>query len=144
MSKAKSIDRFAGRFRFLSNFYWSTIIVDDLEYPTVEHAFQAAKTTDSFQRDLIRSASTPAIAKRRGRHAKLQKNWEANKLDVMETLVRKKFQDPELGLALLDTRDAELIEGNSWHDKFWGVYDGEGKNHLGKILMKVREDLRNN
>lgn len=61
----------------------------------------------------------------------------------MEELLRIKFSgiDPFLTRALLETGDAELIEGNTWNDTFWGVCNGEGENNLGRLLMKVREEL---
>jgi predicted NAD-dependent protein-ADP-ribosyltransferase YbiA (DUF1768 family) len=60
----------------------------------------------------------------------------------MEELVRRKFADPELAEKLLATGDEELVEGNTWNDRFWGVCRGEGRNELGKILMRVRAELR--
>jgi hypothetical protein len=63
----------------------------------------------------------------------------------MESLVKEKFtRDTELGAKLVATGDEELVEGNYWGDTFWGVCRGVGQNHLGKILMKVREELRSN
>jgi predicted NAD-dependent protein-ADP-ribosyltransferase YbiA (DUF1768 family) len=61
----------------------------------------------------------------------------------MGFLVRQKFREPKLRELLAGTRNAELIEGNYWGDRFWGVYvgDGKGENHLGKILMQVREEV---
>jgi predicted NAD-dependent protein-ADP-ribosyltransferase YbiA (DUF1768 family) len=56
--------------------------------------------------------------------------------------VREKFKNEELAQLLIDTDDHELIEGNWWHDYFWGVCNGKGENHLGKILMDVREELK--
>jgi predicted NAD-dependent protein-ADP-ribosyltransferase YbiA (DUF1768 family) len=65
------------------------------------------------------------------------------KLTVMETCVRYKFsQNTDLRAELIATGDAYLEEGNSWNDRYWGVCDGQGENHLGKILMKVRAELR--
>lgn len=62
----------------------------------------------------------------------------------MSGLVRQKFNHryPELRTKLLSTGDLEIIEGNHWGDTFWGVCNGTGENHLGRILMQVREDLR--
>jgi predicted NAD-dependent protein-ADP-ribosyltransferase YbiA (DUF1768 family) len=77
-----------------------------------------------------------------GRSVKLRPDWESIKLDVMETAVRIKFTDPELAAKLIATGDEELIEGNWWNDTFWGVCNGVGENHLGKILMKVRADIK--
>jgi predicted NAD-dependent protein-ADP-ribosyltransferase YbiA (DUF1768 family) len=61
----------------------------------------------------------------------------------MTMVVRAKFtQNRILADKLIATGDTELIEGNNWRDYFWGMCNGKGKNNLGKILMKVREELR--
>lgn len=140
----KVIDKFSGYYRFLNNFYLpAAVVLDGVPYPGVEHAYQAAKSDDVIMRAIVRQAATPGAAKRIGQRLLLRHDWEQVKLLVMEDLVRQKFTNhPELGQALLDTGDAELIEGNHWGDTFWGVCNGVGENHLGKILMKVRQELR--
>lgn len=60
----------------------------------------------------------------------------------MKDLVRQKFQHPELKKKLLKTKNATLIEGNTWGDVYWGVCNGVGENNLGKILMETRAKLR--
>lgn len=90
----------------------------------------------------ICNAKTPAIAKKLGRKVELRKDWESIKLDVMYELLCDKFDIPELQQLLLDTGDAKLIEGNHWQDCFYGVCDGKGLNHLGKILMRIRSEIR--
>lgn len=114
------IDRFDGVNDLLSNFYPAPVDLDGQTYPTVEHAFQSAKTTDPDERERIRLTPDPASAKRLGRQVRLRPDWETYRLDVM----------------------AELVEGNTWHDTFWGVCNGKGQNHLGRILMRVRAELR--
>ena len=132
-----AITSFQGQYRFLSNFW---VEEDGL---TVEHRFQAAKTNDILEKSRIMASITPGQAKRWGRLVHLRGDWESIKIQTMEDLVRTKFQDPNLAQALLATGDAELIEGNSWYDTYWGVnkFNGEGYNHLGVILMKIREEL---
>lgn len=137
------IDKFDGEYAFLSNFYPS--IVYDFEgntYPTVEHYFQAMKTLDPKVRKHIASAKTPGEAKRLGRRVELRSDWEDIKLKVMKHGLIQKFAEPELRNPLLRTGDAELIEGNWWGDTYWGVCNGVGENHLGQLLMEVREELR--
>jgi hypothetical protein len=137
------IDKFDGtEFRFLSNFYASKVMLDDIEFPTVEHAFQAAKTLDIEERLTIKEASTPGVAKIMGRHVTLRADWEEIKISVMENLVRQKFQDAILRERLLSTGHQILVEGNTWHDTFWGVYNNVGANNLGKILMKIRAEIQ--
>lgn len=138
-----AIESFAGEYRFLSNFYPSPIRVDGLLYPTVEHAFQAAKTPDVGEKRKIAEARSPGRAKSLGRKVRLRKDWESVKVGIMKQLVLLKFREnPELEELLLATGDAELVEGNTWNDRFWGVCNGYGKNHLGKALMSVRAQLQ--
>jgi len=136
------IDSFSGEFHFLSNFYASAITFAGITYPTVEHAYQAAKSTDNNIRIQIAYAATPGIAKKMGRAIFLRHDWETVKIPVMESLLRAKFQYPFLRKLLLDTGDKKLIEGNYWGDKFWGVCNGAGENNLGKLLMKIRDEAR--
>ena len=137
-----TIDRFEGEYEFLSNFSESLIIYERLFYSTVEHAYKAAKTLDFEKRELISKAKNPDVAKSMGRKLQLRNDWEEIKLNIMLTLVRKKFYYiKDLKKKLLDTSDNILIEGNYWKDTFWGVCDGKGENHLGKILMQVRKEL---
>lgn len=143
MTETGPIDRFDGDFDFLSNFYDAAVTLDGLSYPTVEHAFQAAKTADPAERARVRAAGSPGVAKRLGRKVTLRGDWESVKVSIMEALVRAKFEaHAELREKLLATGERELIEGNHWNDTHWGRCRGHGKNHLGKILMRVREALR--
>lgn len=129
------IDRFRGEYDFLSNFYV------ERDGVTTEHLFQSFKTLDKEAQDLIMKAPTPGQAKRLGRQVPLRSDWEEVKDDVMLMLVRDKFEDPELAEKLLATGEAELIEGNTWGDTYWGVCRGRGLNKLGRILMQVRDEL---
>lgn len=145
---ANRITSFAGDYSFLSNFYPALIELDGENYPTVEHAFQAAKTDDSEERRRVRDAATPASAKYLGKRVTLRPGWNDLRFGVMETLVRQKFtRHADLREKLLATGDAELIEGNTWRDTTWGaVWNKDkgywaGKNHLGRILMKIRDEL---
>lgn len=131
----------ASGYPFLSNFYPSTIYVEGKSYKTVEHAYQAHKTLDESNRDLIRRASSPAEAKKLGRAIVLRPDWDAVKIDLMRSFIRKKFENPFLEPLLINTSDAELIYGNTWNDTYWGVCRGTGLNWLGKILMEVRKEI---
>lgn len=143
------ISSFKDKYDFLSNFYLHPVRWQGVEYPSNEHAFQAAKTLDLKVRERIRNAGTPGRAKKlggplaKGGIVILRNGWENSRLFVMLTLVRRKFEDPHLADLLLATGDAELVEGNWWGDTFWGVCGkAGGKNHLGKILMQVRDEIR--
>jgi ribA/ribD-fused uncharacterized protein len=131
----ETIDKFDGEYAFLSNFY-------PIRNTTLEHLYQASKARIPETKVFIMEARTPGDAKRLGRVVALVDNWEEHKLEVMLTLLRDKFSIPELKEKLLATGNAILIEGNNWNDTYWGVCNGIGENHLGKLLMQVREELR--
>ena len=142
----KSIDHFQGQYRWLSNFWPCYLVYHDILYPTVEHAYQAAKVEDLALKIKIKDCPTPAEAKDffQTHSVKPAAGWTIEKkLAIMEELLKIKFSgiDPFLTRALLETGDAELIEGNTWNDTFWGVYNGAGENNLGRLLMKVRNEL---
>jgi len=138
----KTINSFSGQYSFLSNFYPVKVQYGAYVYPSVEHAFQAAKTLDLAARERIRNAPTAARAKAIGRRVELRPEWDRIRVGVMLYLLHDKFSHPELGQKLLDTGDAELVEGNTWNDTHWGVCRGVGLNMLGKLLMQVREEIR--
>lgn len=141
------INCFEGDNSFLSNFYASPITIDNREYPTVEHFFQASKAVLDEEHEFIRKSDTPFIAKRRGKSIGLRADWEEVKEDIMLRGLVEKFKIPELKEKLLATGEHELEEGNFWHDRTWGVCycekcNGVGENKLGKMLMAIREELR--
>jgi N-glycosidase YbiA len=137
------ISGFIGEYRFLSNFYGSPIEFEGIQFRTVEHAFQAAKTNRVGERFRITTLPTPAQAKKVGRTLHLRSDWEVVKQDVMLGLLRHKFKRGTLlAEKLVATGDEELVEDNHWGDTYWGVCSGRGENHLGRLLMQVREELR--
>lgn len=134
----KKIDRFRDDYYFLSNMYPATVEFEGKEYLNAEAAFQAAKCLDQTQREKFTQLSGYQ-AKKLGRKVELRPDWEEAKLEIMYQCVWSKFRkNKALKEKLRATGDAELVEGNTWNDTFWGVCDGVGKNHLGKILMDVR------
>lgn len=141
---------FHGPAYFLSNFYPAEVTLDNVKYPTVEHAYQASKILNTIRRKIFLNCTTPAKAKQFGnteklrRSRELREDWEEVKLKVMYELVKEKFAvHPNLKTALLETGDTYLEETNWWGDTFWGVCNGVGQNELGKILMRVRQELKN-
>lgn len=140
--------------RFLSNFYpykkggkfddVLEIEYDGLKFDCTECAYQAARTDDREMKirisqmnpyDVVRMLKAGEILSRPG--------WEGEKLEVMYRLALQKFsKHPQLKKRLLATGDMVLEEGNHWGDVFWGICNGEGENHLGRILMLVRDELR--
>jgi ribA/ribD-fused uncharacterized protein len=145
----RAIDDFEGHYAFLSNFTPAPVVLDGVRYPTVEHAYQAAKTLEPGERQKIREASTPGLAKKLGRKLKKRPDWPDLKVDIMRDLVRQKFAaQPDLKKLLLATGETELVEGNTWHDNFWGkcrcdrCASSPGQNRLGRLLMEVRSQLK--
>lgn len=136
------IEQFIGDFRFLSNFFPVEVEYDGHVYKSVEHAYQAAKTLDDNIRKTIREAETASKAKKIGKNITLREDWNDVKIDIMESLLREKFSKQLFKQLLKNTGDAELIEGNTWGDDFWGVYNNYGHNHLGKLLMKIRNEFK--
>lgn len=136
------VKEFVGDFKFLSNFFPSTIFVEGKKYATVEHAFQALKTLVEEERTIVRNAKSPGLAKKLGKSVSMRNDWNNIKFDVMRSLIRLKFENPFLREMLLATGDSILEEGNLWKDKTWGIYLGEGENMLGKILMEERKHIQ--
>lgn len=141
------IAKFRGQYSFLSNFYETPVIYEDMVFPSVEAAFQAAKTETRALRVGFTNA-TPVVAKRMGRELPLRKDWEKIKSQVMLECLRSKFAAGNtLARMLMETGKEELVEGNFWHDNEWGnctcdrCSDRPGRNLLGKLLMQVRDEL---
>ena len=134
----KIISEFQGDFRWLSNFW-------PVYGTTAEHLYQAAKMVHPEDARAIMSELTPTGAKIRARAKEIRTDWESSKLEVMLQILRWKFTEPSLRQKLLDTEDAILEEGNRWKDTYWGVcppLSGNGSNHLGRLLMKVRDEIQ--
>lgn len=135
------INEFRGKYYFLSNFYEAPVTWNGLTYLNNEAAFQSAKTFSD--RECFTNLD-PSSAKKLGRKVQLRSDWENVKNDVMYEICKAKFsQNTELKNRLLLTGNEHLEEGNTWGDKIWGTVNGIGENRLGKILMRIREELRN-
>jgi ribA/ribD-fused uncharacterized protein len=138
------VKQFQGKYRFLSNFWTCRVVYDGKEFTSVEHGYQYSKCVTQEDKEKVLLTTKPGDCKRLGRKIKVRSDWNDVKLGIMEDLVRQKFSGPLLKEQLLSTGDEELQEGNRWGDKFWGVdlKTGEGENHLGKILMKIRKEKK--
>lgn len=132
---------FKENYAFLSNMYPCNVTLNvngtARKFCCAESAYQAMKEperVDKFTR------MNGYDAKRAGKTLTLRDDWNDVRLDVMREIVRAKFtQNPWL-LAKLRTVTVPITENNTWNDTFWGVCRGVGENHLGKILMEVRDD----
>jgi hypothetical protein len=139
----EKISQFQDEFRFLSNFYDSPIMHEGIAYPTVEHFYQAQKVTDISFRKFFARMKTAGEVKKAGRTCELRKDWENVKDEAMWTGLKLKFAPGSVfAEMLLATENLPLEEGNNWGDVYWGICRGKGKNKLGKMLMKLRDELK--
>lgn len=152
------IEKFEGRWRFLSNFYPVEIEHQGIRYPSVEHFYVSMKCNNEQMlqgrhytigdfREIIARVPSPGMVKKIGQQMQIRKDWSDKKLEFMNWGVREKFKNEELKELLISTGDMTLIEGNVWHDNFYGQCScvkckNKGNNHLGKILMKVRDEVK--
>ncbi|CAK9098464.1 unnamed protein product [Durusdinium trenchii] len=144
---AGKVERFQGPYKFLSNFFWSELDFQGLRYPSVEHAFQAAKLVENQQR-VAYGFTSPSLsfgeAKRLGRQVALRKDWKEIREEVMAECLLAKFENPDLRKQLLSTGDRELVDGHSGSpDLIWGYHipSKKGENRLGILLMELRSKL---
>ena len=147
------IDRFDGEHAFLSNFFEGPlpVVLKGREFRTAEHAYQACKTADPTEQATIQAAETPGQAKRLGSQASLRPGWDDMKVRVMTSIIQAKFAPTtELAHKLMLTGGQQLVEGNTWGDRFWGCEiepaggpgTWVGRNELGRILMEHRTYLQ--
>ena len=144
----RPITEFKGEYHFLSNFYPWPIEFQGKMFPTLEHAYQAAKFTawPEVVQEIL-DCPTPGLTKylAHKHRAKVPPCWfDYVRELVMFSLLMQKFDKES---ALYDRLCAtgpftELIEGNTWNDTFWGVCNGEGDNVLGRMLMTIRDNQR--
>lgn len=126
---------------FLSNFYPFLIVFNGFAFRSAEHAYQADKCEYAKDFDKIRFADTPGRAKRMGRKVKMRQDFNPD--EVMYNVLVCKYSYQEMRDKLLMTGDMELVEENTWNDTYWGVCNGVGENKLGKMLMQIRSDIKN-
>ena len=135
------INSFKGEYSFLSNFFEIPVRYDGLLYRNSEAAFQAQKTNTKEERQKFTTMDASS-SKRLGKSVTLRSDWEDIKDRIMYEICLAKFaQNPDLAQKLIDTKDEYLIEGNTWHDYYWGKCNGKGLNKLGEILMTIRDKV---
>lgn len=138
------INEFSGKYRWLSNFTLCPIILNGIIYPSTENAYQASKTQFVHERQFFITCS-PGKAKKMGKSVTMYYGFNDDKLSIMEKILNQKFQEGTyLSEKLINTGNQEIIEGNNWNDTYWGVCDNIGHNHLGKLIMKIRDKLNEN
>jgi len=152
------IEGFFDEYRWLSNFWEVEIEYEDIKYPSVEHYYVALKINEpqTFNvndiptkfdvqeaREYISKLETPAKAKKLGKEEiNKRKDWDDVKISIMEYGLKQKYSQEPFKGKLIHTYPMKIIETNWWNDTYWGVCDGVGKNVLGKLIMKIREEIR--
>lgn len=137
------INSFSGEYRWLSNFWPCCVILDGMQFNSVEAAYVAAKTLCIETRKKIQSMDSAGKCKKFGKSLALRGDWEYVKIDVMRDLLSQKFaKDTDLAKKLILTGSQEIVEGNTWGDTFWGVCGGVGENNLGKLIMQIRDSIK--
>lgn len=134
-----------GKYGCFSNFSKHPVNIDGKRYLTSEHYYQAMKFLDEPTQELIRKQKSAWDAAQTGRieTLPLREDWTDVMDDMMlKALFYKFHQNAEAADVLLSTGNAEIIE-DSPTDYYWGCgKDGTGKNMLGKLLMKIRDELK--
>ena len=129
----------------LASFSPHAFELDGAQWPSVEHYYQGMKFEDPQLREQVRHAPSPQAAQtiaKQHQHA-IRSDWNTIKQTIMTRgLYIKCRSHPEVTEAFLQSGDLELVE-NSQYDYYWGCgRDLRGDNHYGKLLMQVRQKLR--
>jgi len=137
-----NVKGFFGDYRWMSNFHKCPVMWKGLMFENSEAPYQAAKSAKPKDW-LLFTVMDGTRAKNEGRKLQIREDWEDIKLQIMYDVVLDKIlRNKDLRDKLIATGDRYLEETNWWKDRFWGVYEGEGQNHLGKTLMLVRDNLK--
>jgi hypothetical protein len=140
------INEFKGDYRWLSNFEAVKIIMGGNEYSSVEHAYMSAKCDDPEWKVFCMDANnTAGDVKKKSREVSLRNDWETFKFTVMESCLKQKFYKEPFKSRLIKTGNQNIVEGNFFGDSVWGVdlkyTPNLGENHLGRMIMKIRDEL---
>ena len=127
--------QFRNQFAFLSNFYFCPLVINGFMFSNAEAAYQALKCKGYEERFV---GVTGKTAKALGRKLPMQEGWNDMRIDAMRFVLQQKFSSPKL-MAQLQQVQGHIQEDNYWNDTFWGVCNGVGENHLGKLLMEIRD-----
>ena len=137
------IKSFRDEYFFLSNMYECTIEWQGLVYPSVENAYQASKCAVESEKIHFTQVN-PHESKKMGKSVIMIQNFDDIKYELMRDLLDIKFKNPDLLARLLSTAPESIIEGNWWHDNYWGVCqcsrckDKIHQNKLGELLQRKR------
>lgn len=146
--KLLKIESFSGYFEFLSNNYFSPVYNEGILYPSVSHAFQASRSSDELTKKAILNAENLFVVGKIAKRIEDPEDWHLKRLKIMEKLLRDKFRrSKELIEKLKATFPKELVmsyEEETSGNLFWGNVNSKGQNQIGRILMKIRNDIIEN
>lgn len=134
------INEFQGEYHWLSNFEECGIEYNGFIYPSVENAYQAAKMKN--KEDVLKFLNlTSGQAKQLSKTLPIRNDWGNLKIYYMREFLIQKFSQKPYRDLLMDTCGLDIIEGNHWGDKYWGVClkTNNGQNNLGKLIMSIRD-----
>jgi len=135
------------KYEWLSNFKPCIIVLDGIEYSSVEHAYVSAKSDSIEWKEFCRTELNPAIIKKQGRELTLPSDWDVKKLVIMKLCIDQKYDQEPYRSKLIETGSEYIQEGNWWNDTYWGVClkstPPVGSNILGKLIMEKRTNLIN-
>lgn len=135
------ITEFRNEYEFLSNKYDAPVTIDGLTYRNAESAYQAQKTVSEAEKKMFLNLDGH-YAERLGKRIKIRKDWDISKEQILYEILSVKFSEKHLKEKLLSTGEEEIVYSTGPMNLFWGVHDGKGKNHLGRLLMKIRKELK--
>lgn len=140
-----SVYFYTPKFYALDNFSAYMVEIWGKKFPTVEHAYQWRKFNEANPdiAEAIFNATSPNAVKEisDANRDKVQSNFKDFNLQIMEDILRAKTEQHTKVKQVLKATSTKTIIENSPTDNFWGIGDGKGQNTLGKIWMKIREDL---
>lgn len=138
------ITKFRGDHFFLSNMFPCEINYNGNVFGSSEAAYMSRKNNSKSWLSTCINTKNPILVKTMSHSIYIIKKWPEIKLQVMSDILRIKFSIPELQAKLFETGDEEIYEGNTWNDRYWGVdhLTLQGENHLGKLLMNIREQIK--
>ena len=132
-------------YKRLSNIQPCKIILDEIEYNSIEHAYVSAKSNDPEWQIYCQTETNPIKVKKQGRALQLPDNWNTLKIQIMKECINQKYNQEPYHTLLMSTGTKYIQEGNWWNDTFWGVDlktdPPIGQNLLGKLIMEKRSSL---
>jgi len=138
------IKEFKGEFRWLSNFSEVHVILGGVKYPSVEHAYQSAKSEVESWKKFCAETPEAGKVKNASKGIIVISTWKRMNLGIMKELLIQKYNQEPYKSKLIDTGEEKIQEGNLWGDDFWGIdlKTGTGKNILGQMIMEIRDELK--